>query len=334
MIIQLIPTYDLLTGGPVAACHNLEKALEDHGLKNSTLVLCEHTSLSILRYLLRRDSVVVAHSIWNIWTIIAALFTPLRGKRVLVFSHGMLSREAFRTGASFKKWLFARIFMFIFRTFGTRILFATHSERDNSYFKNLKSAIVPNIVDTTIRERNVLGEKHLLQVRIAYASRFSPRKGLLALVKAFNCLDNNRIRLDIVGLKDDEEYERQVRKECIGISNIYFHDGLSGKAAQKIVTECHAVVLFSEFEGLPMSLLEALAMGKFVVCTSHCNLPNLREEQAGIIANTFDELKDALKKLSNLTGQDVIAQEKLAHNYIHRYFSSSQIVDRLIKSSS
>ena len=120
----------------------------------------------------------------------------------------------------------------------------------------------------------------------------------------------------------------------MGVSNIYFHDGLSGKDAQKIVAECHAVVLFSEFEGLPMSLLEALAMGKFVVCTSHCNLPNLREEQAGIIADTPDELKDALKKLSKLTGQDILAQEKLARNYIQRYFSPPQVIDLLIKNSS
>jgi glycosyltransferase involved in cell wall biosynthesis len=333
MITHLIPTLDPLTGGPVAAFNNLEKGLADHGQDNTTLVLDELEFFEILRALLSNNSVILSHSIWNIWTLFASLVTPIRGKRVLIFSHGMLSKEAFGVGSSLKKRIFAQIYLAIFRIMGTRILFATQNEFENSHFPGLGGAIVPNIVNLRIDEISHDDKELLSEIRVAYSSRFSPRKGLHTVVKVFKELGLKRLRLDIVALADDEEYERRVRQECAGVENIVFHDGLVGTQAQKIVAKCQVVVLFSEFEGLPMSLLEALAMGKVVVCTSNCNLPNIREEKAGVIVNNTEELSQALINLTLLDAHAFSVKEKSAQEYIQRNFSANVVIDLLIRNS-
>lgn len=333
MITQLIPTLDPLTGGPVAACINLEKGLEDHGQDNRTLILDELQSYEILEALLRKNTTIVSHSIWNKWTLIASLVTPIRGKKILVFSHGMLSKEAFGVGSSLKKRVFAQLYLFIFRIMRTRILFGTQSELQNCHFSSLDGGIVPNIISLKTGEETRHDKKIISEFRVAYSSRFNPRKGLHTVVKVFKDLGIKCLRLDIVALADDEKYERQIRQQCADIENIFFHDGLVGSQAQDIVGECQAVVLFSEFEGLPMSLLEALAMGKIIICTSNCNLPNIKEDDIGVIANSADELRQAFTNLTLLGAHDFSVKEQNARAYIQRNFSSEVIIDRLLSNS-
>lgn len=104
----------------------------------------------------------------------------------------------------------------------------------------------------------------ILYINVA---RFSPEKGIKRLVEAFERFRQEKrdTYLFVIGghgIEFDEIYQYLLENE---LDNIVLIRSMSN--VFPILSKCDVFILSSYYEGLPMSIMEALILKKTVVCT-------------------------------------------------------------------
>jgi len=174
-----------------------------------------------------------------------------------------------------------------------------------------KITVIPNGVkmpqnSTSTREKIILG-----------VGRLSPQKRIDRLIDAAaiikNSLRRERYRIEIYGdgpLKNS--LKNQIQK--LGLDDIVFLMG-SSSCIEIAYARSSFFVLPSEFEGLPITLLEALSFGLPSIAFRSCNGPNeiIRDGVEGQLVDTVEELADAMQRLligPNLEHQSIKAKQR------------------------
>ncbi len=113
-------------------------------------------------------------------------------------------------------------------------------------------------------------EKTKNEVRLAYAGRILEDKGVLCLVEAYKIAKakNASLSLYIAGSLDEENPSSISKKhfnKIINFRDIYYLGKINN--IKKYWQEADIAVLLSKREGLPLSLLEAAAIGRPIIST-------------------------------------------------------------------
>lgn len=127
---------------------------------------------------------------------------------------------------------------------------------------------IPNGVDAKedlpasfIKEKwNLEKDSYLL-----YLGRLVPEKRPEILIEAFKALDTNKRLVIAGGSSDTSAYEKELRAAARGDSRIVFTGFVAGEPLAELYSNCYAYVLPSDVEGMPISLLEAMAYGSCCV---------------------------------------------------------------------
>ncbi|MGB8287828.1 colanic acid biosynthesis glycosyltransferase WcaL [Rhizobium ruizarguesonis] len=148
------------------------------------------------------------------------------------------------------------------------------------------------------------------RMRFITIGRMTEKKGHRFAIQAFSQLVSRRpdldLSLDIVG--DGPLFgDMQSLAEASGHSNrIQFHGGLPHQEIKRLLDEAHIFVLPSvtaadgDMEGIPVSIMEAMAMGLPVISTRHSGIPELvsREESGLLVPESDTEaLSSAMEQL-------------------------------------
>ena len=113
--------------------------------------------------------------------------------------------------------------------------------------------------------------------RIAFAGKISVKKGVESLIRSLDYLEYEKERIELLlagGAGNEEEYEQivELAKKCP--YKVTFLGKLSQKELAKVYNSCDIFALLSFSEGLPLTVIEALACGDRVVMT---DLPGVKE---------------------------------------------------------
>ncbi|HIW83250.1 MAG TPA: glycosyltransferase family 4 protein [Candidatus Dorea gallistercoris] len=113
--------------------------------------------------------------------------------------------------------------------------------------------------------------------RMVYAGKIAEKKGVLSLLRALRRLEipEDSLTLSLAGgAGNDEEYQRiqEAAEECP--YPVEFLGRLSQEELAKVYNRCQIFVLPSFFDGLPLTVIEALACHDRVVVT---DLPGIQE---------------------------------------------------------
>lgn len=103
--------------------------------------------------------------------------------------------------------------------------------------------------------------------------RFDPVKNLDILINAFKKTNNERYQLVIAG-NYNNSYGEELQQLAKENKNIIFVGGVIGDDKECLLRNCFVNCLVSSSEGMPISLLEAMAYGKFSIAT---DIPAIRE---------------------------------------------------------
>lgn len=140
-------------------------------------------------------------------------------------------------------------------------------------------------------------------IRLIYAGRIFPDKGLLILLSALKGLDESKVSLDIYGQEDAPLYYRTCLALCKGKSNIKWHNHINYKDMPNTMSAYDVLILPSMVaEMAPLVIQEAFAIGLPIIGT---NVGGIAEEiKPGINGFVFEmgnvkALKDILQKLIN-----------------------------------
>jgi colanic acid/amylovoran biosynthesis glycosyltransferase len=138
--------------------------------------------------------------------------------------------------------------------------------------------------------------------RLIFVGRLSPEKGLAGLLEALSVSKLlSRIDLIIVGDGPLADAARS-QAERLGIaSNVKFLGRLSEQETLAEIASSDSLVLPSFMEGLPVVLMEALALGVPVIASRVAGIPELvRDGETGILFDPshWSQLADAIDRMA------------------------------------
>ena len=138
--------------------------------------------------------------------------------------------------------------------------------------------------------------------RIVAVGRLSPEKGQAGLLEAFATVSRDRPELELALIGDGPEAERLHEiAEKLGISSrVHFAGRLGERDTLQNIAHADLLVLASFMEGLPIVLMEAMAMGTAVIASRVAGIPELVEDGASGLLFTpsnWDELASCMRRL-------------------------------------
>lgn len=158
------------------------------------------------------------------------------------------------------------------------------SKSAQSYFEDAygrAATFIPNGIEkkqprpaSQIKEMWELDEGSYL----LYLGRLVPEKRPELLIEAFKGLDTDKKLVIAGGGSDTSEYEASLREAAQDDPRILFTGFVSGVPLEELYSNCYAYVLPSDVEGMPMSLLEAMAHGR---CCVTSDIPECADVLAG-----------------------------------------------------
>jgi colanic acid/amylovoran biosynthesis glycosyltransferase len=140
-------------------------------------------------------------------------------------------------------------------------------------------------------------EVPLTSFNILHVGRLVEKKGVPDLIHAFADVTKevDHMILHIVGSGREESVCRALVKKFNLESKVIFHGWKSPREVKALMQQCEVFVLNSrtakngETEGLPVGLLEAMAMGRAILSTHHAGIPlAIENEVSGVLVNERD----------------------------------------------
>lgn len=197
-----------------------------------------------------------------------------------------------------------------------------------------EAVFIPNGVDAKeALPASVIKDKWNLEKGsyFLFLGRLVPEKRPELLIEAFKALDTNKRLVIAGGSSDTSAYEKELRAAAQGDNRIVFTGFVTGEPLAELYSNCYAYVLPSDVEGMPMSLLEAMAYG---CCCVTSDIPECTDVLAGN-GVTFERgsagsLRGVLQGL--LAGGDrgrVIGISARAH--VEKTYNWDSVVERTLK---
>ena len=202
------------------------------------------------------------------------------------------------------------------------------------YLNNLgisgdKLVFIPNSVPEDFFKQKIKPFSNK-NVRIMFLGRVAPVKNIPLLVDAFKRINNPDLTLEIVGpIEKGYESIKNFSTKKIVFSKPIFN--LSVKIMK--LQEAGIFILPSIREGLPQSLLEALALGKIVVASDTLGSKEviIDSKNGYLFRNgSVDSLVEVLRKVLSLKSSSIKKIQSNAHASVKSY-STNNILNKLNK---
>lgn len=148
-----------------------------------------------------------------------------------------------------------------------------------------------------------------------HVARYNPLKNQQLLVEAFNKLHIDGMNFSLLVIGDGFDSEDAKKLNNLACSSIHFLGPKNN--VQDYLKFSDAFCLSSSYEGLPISLLEALSEGVTPVCTNVGGIKDvLQEGVTGYLSDsvTVDAFCDAIKRF---------IEKPLNHDYLIKYYEDN-----------
>lgn len=183
------------------------------------------------------------------------------------------------------------------------------------------------------KHRNINSD---FRLNILFLSNLIPGKGYIELVNAYKSLNNdikNNIQITFAG-NFVKQYDKNVFEESIHEYDNLVYFGLADAHQKKLLlnnSNVFCLPTYYEYEGQPISILEAYAAGCAVITTNHAGIGDIFSNKInGIYVDkrSVISLANAIKELYNNHNQILqyaITNNKLAHKKFREEIFCSKI---------
>jgi glycosyltransferase involved in cell wall biosynthesis len=142
---------------------------------------------------------------------------------------------------------------------------------------------------------------------------------LIAFLKDNIYFQENKIKLTIAGIGEVERLKKVLENPELK-NKINFLGWVQNEAKQAIICACDIYILPSYFEGLPVSILEAMAIGKPIIATNVGGIPSIVQNGYNgwlFTAGKFNEL--------NAIFDQIFSDKKILQRYRLNSLRASQV---------
>jgi glycosyltransferase involved in cell wall biosynthesis len=293
---------------------------------------------SVLSNLIRDSDLVISSStFWVHLGLLAALYS-IRYKKV----HFVYLRGLFDSWALENRKLLKIIFIYtqgkLISKSATAFVALSNSEKESVLKVYPKSTVhvIPNgCPEVTVENNQLLGFSHLginYKNYLLYIGRITKKKGLEQTISAFNMFNRNSVHKLLIAGPIDPDYEEEFNILMNNKSDSIVVLGPSrGELKSTLFASSRAVILTSKSEGMPMSILEAMAYGKPVIISSQCNLPEVSIYSAGWIVDHDDTNAISMAIKSCFENESLYAERsKNAENTARKLFAWSSVASSVM----
>lgn len=176
--------------------------------------------------------------------------------------------------------------------------------------------VLPNYVDVPVVRKHAGSEESVDETRptrLLFLGLIGQRKGVYELIEGFAAAakHNPRLRLCIAG--NGEEQKARTRAQELGVAdNVEFAGWIDAKRRNALLAQADIFLLPSHNEGLPMSVLEAMAWGVPVITTPVGGIPELIEHGTNGLLVEVGNIK-AIQAAIEQLALDGRLREKIGH---------------------
>lgn len=179
------------------------------------------------------------------------------------------------------------------------------------------------------REYNIPSDAQI----ILFLGRLHQKKGIDLLLEAFAKLNAPHHHLILAG--SDYQYRHKLEEiiHTLGLgSRVHFTGFVEGQQKIDLLRSCNLLVLASRLEGLPVTVLEAMAVRKPVIISTACNLPEVAKANAGIeIEANVESLLEALQRFFTMGAAAQKEMGDRGYQLVKQHFSWDRIVANYIR---
>ena len=183
----------------------------------------------------------------------------------------------------------------------SHIFFVSDSCYDCFAFRRMirhKSSVLKNVMD----ERDIVQRAHLAtnknQYDIVYVGRLTYQKNPEKLIRVLTLIKEQipKVRIGIAGTGDLLEETKKIAENNNMMGNISFLGYVSNPLG--VLSSATAMIMTSRFEGLPMTVLEALALGIPIVSTPVDGIIDaVQQGKNGFLSEDEQELAEYVIKI-------------------------------------
>lgn len=259
------------------------------------------------------------------------LLSKFLGKELIVHIHGNYVYEQYNQLNSFKK----RIFHYLLSLSNKGIVLSEALTNNlTPFLPPDKIFVLPNFYNKSLTEQPL--NKTFYKLKICFLSNLMNEKGIFYLIDALSELSAKGIsfKASIAGHVEQSQRDKilDLMKQ---IKEVTYAGVVTGEAKRKLLHEANVFVLptFYKMEGLPISIIEAMATGNVIISTNHAAIPDLvTEGENGFLVNkkSADQI---LEKLLFLANKPKKAKEISARNIVKakNNFCSKKFSQRLLE---
>jgi glycosyltransferase involved in cell wall biosynthesis len=256
-------------------------------------------------------------------------FSWITTKKIIIHLHGNVLGENYRSSGLVKK----KLVKLVLTKASIGIVLSESLKSNLTPFLKLKNIkVLTNFVqDEFFLSASEKKQKEYKKLRIVYLSNLMTEKGIFYLLKALKELNKNKIsfKAKVAGNIDEKIYQK-VSLELNASQNIEYLGIVKEKEKKDLLIWGNTFVFPSYLtEGLPISILEAMATGNIVVSTIHQSLQDNFSEKniIYIMKECSESISEKLQLLSNNIGEH---DEMLKANYnFSENLRESKFINRL-----
>lgn len=183
-------------------------------------------------------------------------------------------------------------------------------------------SILPNAVDTSIFHTAQNRRTDQSKLKLLHVSMLVDREknisGLLRVMKELEV--RPEVSLEIIGDGPEKKiFEDAAAQSGILNKSVFFRGYWNAEEIAAAMQNADALIMFSNFEGMPVTIIEAQCCGLPVIATKVGYIPNMVLESQGILVDPVNEsgLKNAV--LEFIKKRDSFDREKIATDAIAKY---------------
>lgn len=163
-----------------------------------------------------------------------------------------------------------------------------------------------------------------------FLGRIVPEKGVHYLIEAFRKVHTDRKLVIAGGSSDSSDYQRHIQDMAKSDPRIVLTGFVQGEVLQELFSNAYAYVMPSDLEGMPMSLLEAMAYGNCCLTSDIPECTEVVEDKALTFPHgSVDDLAAMLQKMAD-DPAIVTRYKREAAGFITGKYSWDRVVDQTL----
>ena len=285
----------------------------------------------------------------NLRDLVIFKLLELQHKKCLIHLHGGYYRQLVDNDMS--GWQRKANYIAIKKLAGAIVLSKSLKKIFEGMIDNVKIFVVENCVDDQylltdqeIEDKLATLEKKKV-LHVLWLSNFIRSKGypfVLEMAKAekkrVDTGEEKRFHFDFAGKffdeSEKESFESYVKENGLE-EYITYHGVVGGEEKRELLKECYIFALPTRYpnEGQPISILEAMGNGMFIITTDHAGIPDIVEDGVnGIVIDVSEiDMQTVYQKLRHMTKEIILRIVKENRENVYRHYTQRYYIQNMEK---